>query len=113
VLEGERLVTGRAVVVEGARVSRVEADEAIPSLPGDWTVDARGRLLTPGRVDAHARLTGAAAGRAWSTAEVESLAAGALGRALRKHLAALRLLSPQALVEDRYRKFRSLGVFAG
>jgi len=83
VLEGERLVTGRAVVVEGARVSRVEADEAIPSLPGDWTVDARGRLLTPGRVDAHARLTGAAAGRPWSTAEVESLAAGALGRALR------------------------------
>jgi len=40
-------------------------------------------------------------------------AAEALGRALRKHLGALRLLTPQALVEDRYRKFRSLGVFAG
>jgi acetyl-CoA carboxylase carboxyl transferase subunit alpha len=39
--------------------------------------------------------------------------AEALGRVLRKHLAALRQLSPQALVEDRYRKFRALGVFAG
>jgi acetyl-CoA carboxylase carboxyl transferase subunit alpha len=40
-------------------------------------------------------------------------AAEVLGRALRKHLAALRQLSPEALVEDRYRKFRALGVFAG
>ena len=40
-------------------------------------------------------------------------AAEALGRALRKHLGALRLLTPQALVQDRYRKFRALGVFAG
>jgi acetyl-CoA carboxylase carboxyl transferase subunit alpha len=39
--------------------------------------------------------------------------AEALGRVLRKHLAALRQLSPEALVEDRYRKFRALGVFAG
>ncbi|HXX29926.1 MAG TPA: acetyl-CoA carboxylase carboxyltransferase subunit alpha [Myxococcaceae bacterium] len=39
--------------------------------------------------------------------------ADALGRVLRKHLAALRSLSPEALVEDRYRKFRALGVFGG
>jgi acetyl-CoA carboxylase carboxyl transferase subunit alpha len=36
-----------------------------------------------------------------------------LGRALRKHLSALRALTPEALVEDRYNKFRVLGVFAG
>jgi acetyl-CoA carboxylase carboxyl transferase subunit alpha len=39
--------------------------------------------------------------------------AESLGRVLRKHLAALRPLSPEALVEDRYRKFRALGVFGG
>jgi len=37
--------------------------------------------------------------------------AESLGRVLRKHLAALRSLSPEALVEDRYAKFRALGVF--
>jgi len=37
--------------------------------------------------------------------------AESLGRVLRKHLAALRTLSPEALVEDRYAKFRALGVF--
>jgi len=82
-LEGERLVAARAVVVEGTAVARVGADEAIPSLPGDWTVDGRGRLLLPGRVDAHARLTGAPPGRPWSTSEVEVLAAASLARALR------------------------------
>lgn len=39
--------------------------------------------------------------------------ADVLGRVLRKHLAALRQLSPEALVEDRYRKFRAMGVFSG
>ena len=38
-------------------------------------------------------------------------AAESLGRALRKHLAQLSSLSPDGLVEDRYRKFRALGVF--
>ena len=37
------------------------------------------------------------------------LASEALGRALRRHLAELRGLSPQGLREDRYRRFRSLG----
>jgi acetyl-CoA carboxylase carboxyl transferase subunit alpha len=37
--------------------------------------------------------------------------AESLGRVLRRHLAALRSLSPKALVEDRYKKFRALGVF--
>jgi acetyl-CoA carboxylase carboxyl transferase subunit alpha len=39
-------------------------------------------------------------------------AADALGKAIRKHLAKLRKLSPAELVEDRYRKFRALGVFS-
>jgi acetyl-CoA carboxylase carboxyl transferase subunit alpha len=39
-------------------------------------------------------------------------AAEQLGRVLRKHLAALSTLGPEALVEDRYRKFRALGPFA-
>ncbi len=37
--------------------------------------------------------------------------AESLGRVLRKHLASLRSLAPQALVEDRYAKFRAMGVF--
>ena len=40
-------------------------------------------------------------------------AAEALGRAIRKHLDKLRPMSGQALVEDRYRKFRALGAFSG
>ena len=40
-------------------------------------------------------------------------AAENLGKALRKHLGALRALKGDALVEDRYRKFRALGVFSG
>ncbi|MFN0062589.1 MAG: acetyl-CoA carboxylase carboxyltransferase subunit alpha [Myxococcaceae bacterium] len=38
-------------------------------------------------------------------------AAEALGRALRRHLGALEGLSGEALVADRYKKFRALGVF--
>jgi acetyl-CoA carboxylase alpha subunit len=34
-----------------------------------------------------------------------------LGRALRKQLSALKGMSGEDLVEDRYRKFRALGVF--
>jgi len=37
--------------------------------------------------------------------------AEALGRALRRHLAQLETMGPEALVADRYRKFRALGVF--
>jgi acetyl-CoA carboxylase carboxyl transferase subunit alpha len=40
-------------------------------------------------------------------------AAENLGRALRKHLGELGELSPDELVQDRYQKFRALGVFSG
>jgi acetyl-CoA carboxylase carboxyl transferase subunit alpha len=38
-------------------------------------------------------------------------AAARLGEALRRHLTELRALSPEELTEQRYRKYRSLGVF--
>jgi 5-methylthioadenosine/S-adenosylhomocysteine deaminase len=111
-LEGERLVRGRAVGVKGAVITEVGADAQLPGLPGDWVVDARGRLLLPGRVDAHARLTGPTAPRAWSTAEVEALAASALAQALRagvtsvfEHLSAVEqpgeALAAEALTAER------------
>jgi len=40
-----------------------------------------------------------------------ALTAKNVGEALRRHLTQLRRLSPQELVEDRYRRFRSMGVF--
>jgi acetyl-CoA carboxylase carboxyl transferase subunit alpha len=40
-------------------------------------------------------------------------AAESLGEALRRNLADLKRLSPQALVDDRYAKFRAMGVFTG
>jgi len=40
-------------------------------------------------------------------------AAETLGRSLRKHLASLKTLKPDALVADRYNKFRAMGMFLG
>jgi 5-methylthioadenosine/S-adenosylhomocysteine deaminase len=82
-LEGERLERERVVVVVGGRVTEVCPDADVPALPGDWAVDARGRLLLPGRVDAHARLTAPGLGTAWTTSEVEALAAASLARSIR------------------------------
>lgn len=39
-------------------------------------------------------------------------AAESLGKALRKHLQQLSSMSPQKLIDDRYKKFRALGVFS-
>jgi acetyl-CoA carboxylase carboxyl transferase subunit alpha len=39
-------------------------------------------------------------------------AAASLGAALERHLAALRLLTPRELIDDRYRRFREIGSFA-
>lgn len=112
-LEGERLEQGRVVVVKGNRVAQVGRDAEAPTLPGDWAVDARGRLLVPGRVDAHARLTAPSlARRPWSTSEVEALAAASLAHALRagvtsvfEHLSAVEhpaeALAAEALTAER------------
>jgi acetyl-CoA carboxylase carboxyl transferase subunit alpha len=40
-------------------------------------------------------------------------AAEALGKALKKHLGVLGAMNPSKLVDDRYKKFRALGVFSG
>jgi acetyl-CoA carboxylase carboxyl transferase subunit alpha len=40
-------------------------------------------------------------------------AAESLGRVLRKHLEKLKGLTGDQLVEDRYKKFRAMGVFSG
>jgi cytosine/adenosine deaminase-related metal-dependent hydrolase len=48
---------GATVVIEGRRVVEV-ADRArrVDPLPGDWEIDADGRLVVPGLVDAHTNL---------------------------------------------------------
>jgi cytosine/adenosine deaminase-related metal-dependent hydrolase len=57
VLAGDPPRDGVTVVVEGRRIARVAgAGEAVAPRPGDWDVDAGGRLLVPGGVDAHAHL---------------------------------------------------------
>jgi acetyl-CoA carboxylase carboxyl transferase subunit alpha len=40
-------------------------------------------------------------------------AADALGKTLRKHLLAIAAMEPKKLIEDRYKKFRAMGVFLG
>ncbi len=44
------------VVVEGDRIAEVTR-AAVAARPGDWVIEARGRLLLPGFVDAHAHVT--------------------------------------------------------
>ncbi|HZH04301.1 MAG TPA: amidohydrolase family protein, partial [Myxococcaceae bacterium] len=59
ILEGDgRLRTAVAVLVVGGRIAQIDDDARIPVLPGDWEVACRGRLIAPGRVDAHAHLVG-------------------------------------------------------
>ncbi|HEY6107047.1 MAG TPA: amidohydrolase family protein [Anaeromyxobacteraceae bacterium] len=46
-----------SIVVEGRRISLVAAGgQRLDPRPGDWEVDAAGRLVVPGGVDAHAHL---------------------------------------------------------
>ncbi len=48
---------GATVVVEGGRITRVALPgEPVAAEPGDWEIDADGRLLVPGCVDAHTHL---------------------------------------------------------
>lgn len=56
-LAGEPPRAGVTVVVEGRRIARVAgAGERVEPRPGDWEIDAAGRLLVPGGVDAHTHL---------------------------------------------------------
>ncbi len=54
-------VNGATVVLRGDRIERVALPgEVIAPEPGDWEIDAAGRLLVPGLVDAHAHLAAGA-----------------------------------------------------
>src|SRR5262244_4672680 len=83
-LERGALQTHRAVVVEGGMVARISADADEPVRPGDWAIEAGGRLLVPGRVDGHAQL-GHIRGvhRAATASESSAIAAASMGLALR------------------------------
>lgn len=57
VLGGPEPRAGVSIVVEGRRIAAVApAGEPIEPRPGDWDVDAAGRLVVAGGVDAHAHL---------------------------------------------------------
>ena len=74
----------RAVVVEGGMVARVSPDGNEPVRPGDWAIEAGGRLLVPGRVDGHARLGHVpGARRALTASESSTVAAASLALSLR------------------------------
>ncbi|MHB8878924.1 MAG: amidohydrolase family protein [Myxococcaceae bacterium] len=47
-----------AVLIEAGRICRVAPDHEVPTLPGDWEVACRGRLVAPGLVDCHTHLVG-------------------------------------------------------
>ncbi len=57
VLAGPEPRAGATSVVEGRQVAAVLGDgERVESRPGDWEVEAAGRLVVPGGVDAHCHL---------------------------------------------------------
>lgn len=47
-----------AILVENGMVTRVDDDDKVAVLPGDWEVRCRGRLVTAGLVDTHCHLVG-------------------------------------------------------
>lgn len=52
-----RAGAGATVVVEGRHVVQVSPPgAAVEAMPGDWDVDADGRLVVPGMIDAHTHL---------------------------------------------------------
>ncbi len=79
--------------MDEGRILRVSPVDQIPTLPGDWEVTCRGRLVWPGRCDCHAHLMAGPLGKTWvkgrelearlTVAEVESIGAFAMARALR------------------------------
>jgi cytosine/adenosine deaminase-related metal-dependent hydrolase len=52
-----RVGSGATVVLDGRRIARVAPPGApVEARPGDWDVDADGRLVVPGMIDAHTHL---------------------------------------------------------
>ena len=106
----------RAVVVEGGMVARIAADADEPVRPGDWAIEAGGRLLVPGRVDGHARLGHASRARHPLTeAESSALAAASMALALRSGVTTVLeqldgVEDGAAALEGRFRVARALGM---
>ena len=89
---GGGAVAGRSLLVEGSRLTRVEAVEALVPRPGDWVVECHGRLVTPGVVDLDAGPPAwrSPAGPAQPTPdELEALALHAVAAALRRGVTTL------------------------
>jgi cytosine/adenosine deaminase-related metal-dependent hydrolase len=115
-LDRRGLQPHRAVVVEGGMVARISPDGDEPVRPGDWAIEAAGRLLVPGRVDGHARLGHVAgARRALTPAESSAVAAAAMALSLRNGVTtALEQVEGvdggAAALEGRFRVARALGM---
>ncbi len=115
-LDREAVHLHRAVVVEGGMVARIAPDGNEPVRPGDWAIEAHGRVLVPGRVDGHAQLGHVPGARRPLTAsESSALAAASIASALRAGVTTL--LDQVQGVDDgpaalaaRLRAARSLGV---
>jgi len=106
----------RAVVVEGGMVARISADADEPVRPGDWAIEAGGRLLVPGRVDGHARLGHVpGARRVLTEPESSAVAAAAIGLALRNGVTTVLeqvegVEDGAAALDGRFRVARALGL---
>jgi 5-methylthioadenosine/S-adenosylhomocysteine deaminase len=73
-----------AVVVVGSLIVEVSANDLVPTLPGDWVVNAGGRLLCPGISDCHSNYLGSFAAlsqKPLTSNEIEVLTAFSLARA--------------------------------
>ncbi|HEY1416412.1 MAG TPA: amidohydrolase family protein [Myxococcaceae bacterium] len=106
----------RAVVVEGGMVARVSADDSEPVRPGDWAIEAAGRLLVPGRVDGHAQLGHVpGARRPLTVAEASAVASAGIALALRAGVTTVLdqldgVDDREAALAGRLRVARALGV---
>src|SRR5260370_22499704 len=91
-----RVRTGMTVLLDEGKILRGSLADQIPTLPGDWEVSCRGRLVWPGRCDCHAHLMAGPLGRSavWgreprgrpTCAEAPALRAFAGARALRRRI---------------------------
>ena len=53
---GNEIITPAAIAIEGASISAVRSGATLPPEPGDRRIDAAGRLVTPGLVNAHTHI---------------------------------------------------------
>jgi 5-methylthioadenosine/S-adenosylhomocysteine deaminase len=115
-LERGAVLPHRAVVVEGGMVARIAPDGNEPVRPGDWAIEAQGRLLVPGRVDGHAQLGDLPGPRRPLTAsESSALAAASIALALRAGVTTVfdqvqGVTDGAAALAGRQRLARALGV---